>query len=99
MTEANSKADEARLSELNSQFIKNFLTQDTIAHNKIIHQNFICIESSGKVVTREEYMKNWKTDFDNSRYLTFSYADEVIRIFGNMALVRSKTTYTKSVEG
>lgn len=99
MIQANAKSDESLLSELNARFIKNFLTQDTASHNKIIHRDFICIESSGAIVGREEYMKNWATDFDNSGYITFSYTDEVIRIFGNMALVRSKTVYTKSIDG
>lgn len=99
MIQASIKSDESLLSELNARFIKNFLTQDTASHNKIIHKDFICIEGSGAIVSREEYIKNWATDFDNSGYITFTYTDEAIRIFGNMALVRSKTVYTKSVEG
>lgn len=93
------KSDKQMLSELNAQFIRNFLMQDTVAHNKIIHKDFVCIESSGKIVTRDEYMKKWATDFDNSGYKSFSYTDEFIRIFGDMALVRSKTIYTKEVNG
>jgi hypothetical protein len=44
-------------------------------------------------------MKGWATDFDNSGYKSFSYTDEFIRIFGDMALVRSKTIYTKEANG
>ena len=44
-------------------------------------------------------MKNWATDFENSGYKTFSYTDEFIRIFNNIALVRSKTVYTKEADG
>lgn len=99
MNPANNKNDESVLSELNAQFIKNFINQDTVAHNKIIHKDFICIEGSGAIINRDVYMKNWATDFENSGYITFSYCDEVIRIFGEMALIRSKTVYTKMVDG
>jgi len=93
------QSDSARLSALNKQFIQNFLHQDVAAHNEIIHPNFVCIESDGKVVHREEYLKNWASDYDHSGYQSFDYTDESIRIFHNMALVRAKTVYTKSVGG
>jgi hypothetical protein len=47
-----------QLSQLNALFIKNFLKQDVNAHNEIIHKNFVCIESNGSIVGREEYLKN-----------------------------------------
>lgn len=97
MTTIVSKPDEIILSELNAQFIRNFLTQDTAAHSKIIHKDFVCIEASGAIVSRDIYLENWTTDFANSGYRSFTYADQSIRIFGNMALVRAKTTYTKLV--
>ena len=91
--------DASRLSALNAQFIKNFLTQDVKAHSGIIHKDFVCIESNGAIVSREVYLKNWATDHDNSGYTSFTYTDEKIRIFGNMALVRAKTVYTMNVDG
>jgi Domain of unknown function (DUF4440) len=93
------KADKELLSELNALFIKNFLTQDVKSHEEIISKDFICIESNGAIVTRDVYLKNWATDFDNSGYTSFIYKDEFIRIFGNMALVRARTKYTKLVDG
>jgi hypothetical protein len=97
--ELSEKADSAELSILNGRFIKNFLDQDVASHRKIIHEDFVCIESDGKIVQRDEYLKNWATDFANSDYTSFSYKDEFIRIFGNMALVRAKTVYTKKIDG
>lgn len=93
------KTDSAILSDLNAQFIKNFLTQDVKAHDKIIYRDFLCIQSSGAIVQRDEYLKDWATGYEKSGYTSFSYTDESIRIFGSMALVRSKTVYTKVVEG
>lgn len=87
------------LRELNRQFIENFLKQDVAKHNEIIHPDFVCIESNGSIVSRDAYLKAWATDFNNSGYTSFRYEDEVMRIFGNTALVRAKTVYTKNVEG
>ena len=86
--------DAAQLSALNTQFIQNFLHNDTVAHNKIIYKDFACILSSGKVVGREEYMKGWSHGYDPSFYRSFAMQKELIRIFGNTALVRAETVYT-----
>jgi hypothetical protein len=93
------ESDSAQLSALNAKFIKNFLNQDAAAHDKIIHKDFVCIESNGAIILRDEYLKDWATDYQKSGYTSFAYTDEFIRIFGNMALVRSKTVYTKMVDG
>ena len=92
-------AELAKLSRINAQFIKNFLKQDAASHDKIIHNDFVCIESTGQIIPREVYLKNWATDFENSGYSSFNYEDEVIRIFGNIALVRAKTVYTRNEQG
>jgi len=91
--------DQFELSKLNERFIKNFVTQDTVSHSQIIHKDFVCIESTGAIVGRKEYMKGWDTGYKDSGYKTFGITDEVIRIFGNMALVRSRTVYTKMKDG
>jgi ketosteroid isomerase-like protein len=89
--------DSAELSELNRQFIENFTRQDAARHDAIIHKDFVCIQSDGSVVGREEYMRGWPTAYMHSGYTDFSYTDESIRIFGDIALVRSKTVYTKKM--
>jgi hypothetical protein len=93
------KKDSEQLSALNAQFIKNFLTQDASSHNEIIYKDFFCIEGDGTIVDRDTYMKNWASDFTRSGYKSFSYSNESIRIFGNFALVRARTNYTKVVDG
>ena len=86
--------DVAQLSALNAQFIQNFLHNDTVAHNKIIYKDFVCVLSSGKVIGRDEYMKGWSHGYDGSFYRSFAMQNELIRIFGNTALVRAETAYT-----
>ncbi|GGB17901.1 hypothetical protein GCM10011511_47110 [Puia dinghuensis] len=92
-------ADSAALSALNKQFIENFVRQDAVRHAAMIHRDFVCIESDGHIVGRDEYLKGWATAYRRSGYTSFGYTDEVIKIFGNTALVRSKTVYTKLLDG
>src|SRR5688572_12584818 len=87
------------LSALNARFIKNFITQDTVAHNEIIHKDFVCINNDGSIIGRNEYMSGWSGAYERSGYTAFSFTDEYIRIFGNMALVRSRTVYVKRKDG
>lgn len=95
----NEEKDREALSALNAQFIKNFINNDTAAHNKIIHKDFVCIEGSGEIVDREKYMNEWAHGYDSKVYTSFYCDDEFIRIFGNVALVRSKTSSIKIDNG
>lgn len=90
----NIKDDMAQLTALNAQFIQNFLHNDTVAHNKIIYKDFICIASNGNIVSRDAYMKEWAHGYDPSIYKSFIMQNELIRIIGNTALVRAETPYT-----
>ncbi|HEV3413201.1 MAG TPA: DUF4440 domain-containing protein [Puia sp.] len=92
-------SDSVALSRLNHQFIENFIRQDTLNHSAIIDPDFVCIEGDGSIVPRAAYMKDWASAYARSGYLTFTYTDETIRIFSTTALVRSKTVYTKSING
>ncbi len=91
--------DSVQLSALNARFIKNFITQDVKSHDQIIHDDFVCIEGDGSIVAREDYLKNWATDYTKSGCISFTYEDECIRIFGDIALVRSKTTAVRLIDG
>jgi ketosteroid isomerase-like protein len=91
--------DYSALSRLNAQFIRNFISGDAKAHEEIIHPDFVCIENDGSIVNRNDYLEAWADDYRKSALTSFSYTDEAIRIFGSTALVRSKTVYTKDVDG
>lgn len=91
--------DREKLSKLNALFIKNFIAQDTVTHNEIIHKDFVCIEGNGKIANRIEYMQAWANDYQNGKFIAFAITDEHIRIFGNMALVRAKSVFTRLQNG
>ena len=86
--------DLAQLSALNAQFIQDFLHNDTVAHNKIIYKDFVCIIGNGTIVNRDDYMKGWVHGYDPLVYKSFVMQNELIRIFGNTALIRAETPYT-----
>jgi hypothetical protein len=91
--------DAAQLRTMNAQFIQNFLRSDTIAHNKIIYKDFVCIASNGAAINRDDYMKGWSHGYDPSFYKSFTMQNELIRIFGNTALVRAETYYSFMEDG
>jgi Domain of unknown function (DUF4440) len=99
MVQIATKNDETILSRLNNQFIKNFINMDTATHNEIIHKDFVCINGDGTISGRIEYMEDWSQGYKKAGYTSFYIKDENIRLFGDMALVRSKTVYTKMVNG
>src|ERR1700741_2763733 len=80
------KEDISTLSKLNAQFIHNFMNNDTIAHNKIIHKDFVCIDSKGTITNRHDYMQEWAHGYDPSVYKHFDYTSEFIRLIGNTGL-------------
>lgn len=99
METATENSDMAQLRALNAQFIKNFIANDTARHNRIIHKDFVYISSEGKIVNREDYMKRWAHGYNPEVDKSFEYKNEVIRIFGDMALVRSNTFFSWMEKG
>jgi hypothetical protein len=52
---AQSSKDEATLLSINRQFIRNFLNNDTVERNRIIHSsNFLFIGTNGRFLDRNE---------------------------------------------
>jgi hypothetical protein len=84
-------SDMQELRSLNARFINNFVTNDSASHNKILHQEFVCITPDGKYINRQDYLNAWANGFDGYKY--WDYRDENIKIIGTTALVRSKNKY------
>lgn len=87
------------LTDLNARFIDNFIARNSVAHDAIIHQRFLCIMPDGAKLTRAPYLEYWATAFDPETLIYFDYRDESISLFGNTALVRSATKYVRLAEG
>ena len=87
------------LRALNARFIENFVTNDVEAHDKIIHQRFICVMPNGALLGREAYLERWATAFDPDEFVYWDHRDESISIFGNVALVRSANKFVRRLNG
>jgi len=97
---AQSSKDEATLLSLNRQFIRNFLNNDTVEHNKIIHPtNFLFIGTNGKLLGRNEYMQAWAHGYDKTIMSEFHLEEVQIRIFDDMALIVARTKDRKLKDG
>lgn len=95
-----SNADETTLILINRQFIRNFLNNDTVEHNKIIHpSNFVFIGTNGKLLDRNEYMHAWAHGYDKTTMPEFDLEEIRVRIFDNMALIVAKTKDKKIKDG
>src|SRR5262249_7697738 len=95
--QSNHDADLKRLRELNAKFINNFVTKDTAAHSRIIHNDFVCISSDGAYIKRQDYLNWWAHGFDGYKY--WDYRDEDIKLFGNTALVHARNKYVVVRDG
>lgn len=97
---AQSSKDESTLISINRQFIRNFLNNDTVEHNKIIHpSNFLFIGTNGKLLNRNEYMQAWAQGYDKTVMPEFDLEEVQVRIFDNMALIVAKTKDKKIKNG
>ncbi|MEZ4809321.1 MAG: nuclear transport factor 2 family protein [Allomuricauda sp.] len=89
--------DLQKLRALNAKFIHNFVTNDTVMHSKIIHPDFVYLNSEGKYINRNDYLTHWAHGFDGYKY--WDYRDEKISIFRNIGLVHSQNKYIYVQDG
>ncbi|HVI43527.1 MAG TPA: nuclear transport factor 2 family protein [Chitinophaga sp.] len=88
-------SDRGQLSALNARFVRDYMTNDVPSHDQLIHPDFVYISPSGKRIGREEYLKAWAHGWDQEQDKSFEYTNEVIRIFGNMALITCNAMHTR----
>lgn len=87
------------LRALNATFIQNFVTNDAVAHDAIIHPRFTCLMPDGARLARGTYLKRWAAAFDPHEIVYWDYRDERIDVFGNVALVQSTNKYVRRADG
>lgn len=87
------------LRALNARFIRNFISNDAKGHSEIIHPRFICINSNGSRTERARYLDDWQTDFDPNVIIYWDTRNELIDIFGDVALVRSTNKWVRVIDG
>src|ERR1044072_3871475 len=87
------------LRALNARFIHNFVTKDVASHDATLHERFINIWPTGQRWDRATYLKYWATAFDPKLIPYWDVRDELISVFGNVALVRSTNKAIRRRDG
>lgn len=77
------------LRALNALFIDNFIKNDVLSHDAILHADFVGVQSNGARIDRASYLKRWATGFDPQIIVYWDVRDELITIIANVALVRA----------
>lgn len=90
--------DLQQLRVLNARFIANHVANDVASHDGLLHARFTHIDSRGRRVPRDLYLKNWSNGFDPARTIYWDTRDEQIRVFGNVALVSACNKYVELYE-
>lgn len=74
------------LERLNQEYVDAFMNSDVDWYRKHLAEEFICIESDGSVLTRDEFLSNTAKGPDVADY---SLESVDVRIYGETALVRA----------
>lgn len=90
-----SSSERVMLIKLNNQFIQNWITVDSAAHNKILHRDFICVLANGMIIDRKTYLEEWVNTFayNPAACADFTHGVNEVRIFGDCALIVGYTRY------
>ena len=74
------------LERLNQAYVDAFMNSDVDWYRKHLAEEFVCIESDGSVLTKEQFLSNTAKGPDVADY-NLESAD--VRIYGDTALVRA----------
>lgn len=89
----------AELQALNRLFIHNYVTNDVLAHDAILHPAFTYMAADGRRLDRQTYLRNWATGFDPGVIVYWDMRDEAITVAGDVALVRATNGYVERSDG
>jgi len=84
--------DEIQIRQLNDQYIEAFLKADVHWYQIHLSEDFVCIESSGNLLNKQEFLQDAAKGPDVTDYKL----DQVrVRIFGDAALVQATGLFTR----
>lgn len=89
----------ADLGAINDRFIDNFIRNDVAGHDRLLHPQFLVVNSDGSRTDRASYLKRWATGFDPEVIVYWDVRDELITLVGSTALVRSTNKQIVKREG
>ena len=84
------------LIRLNQDYVDAFLKADVGWYREHLADDFVCIESDGSTLGRDEFLREAARGPDVA---THTLAEVRVRVYGNTALVRCKVDMTNSTDG
>jgi len=84
--------DRATLERLNQEYVDAFMNADVDWYREHLAEDFVCIESDGSVLNKQEFLANTVKGSDVSDY-KLEHVD--VRIYGDAALVQATGLWTR----
>lgn len=84
--------DEIRLAQLNKEYIEAFMDADVNWYQEHLADDFVCIESDGSVLGKEEFLRKTSQGPDVADYRLEGVH---VRIYGSAALVQATGLFTR----
>jgi len=86
-------ADTSTLERLNREYIAAFMSADVIWYRENLAEDFVCIESDGNVLNKDQFLANTAKGPDVAQY---ELQKVNIRIYGIVALVQATGLFTRN---
>ena len=91
-TEMGLDTDKTTLERLNQEYIDAFMNADVDWYREHLAEDFVCIESDGSVLSKQEVLASTVKGTDVADY-KLDHVD--VRIYGNTALVQATGLWTR----
>jgi ketosteroid isomerase-like protein len=85
-------SDSITLERLNQEYVDAFMNSDVDWYRDHLAEDFVCIESDGSVLNKEQFLANTAKGPDVADY-RLEHVD--VRIYGDAALVRATGLWTR----
>ena len=91
-TEMGLDTDRTTLARLNQEYVDAFMNADVDWYREHLAEDFVCIESDGSVLNKQEFLANTVKGPDVADY-KLEHVD--VRVYGNAALVQATGLWTR----
>jgi len=85
------RCEQTTLEQLNKEYVDAFMNADVEWYRKHLAEDFVCIESDGSVLNKDQFLLNAAKGPDVDDY---KLHDVDVRIYGNVALVQATGSWT-----
>jgi ketosteroid isomerase-like protein len=91
-TEMGPDTDKATLGRLNQEYVDAFMNADVEWYREHLAEDFVCIESDGTILNKQEFLN---TTLNGTDVTDYKLERVDVRIYGNAALVQATGLWTR----